>query len=334
MKVVILGGTRFIGRAAVEELAAAGHELLIVHRGQLEPTDMPQVTHVHCERSDLGLHAKELRAFAPETVIDCLALSRTDAEGALDAIPNARRWIVISSVDVYRAFGALLAGRETDPVPITEESAVRPDRYPYKGKLPGRDDYDKLDVEDVYLPRGALVMRLPMVFGEHDYQRREEFILRRVRAGRKQIPFGAGTWLTCRVYVRDIARAIRLALDKSDVTGVLNICEDRTYSMGMWARMILEAAGSDAELVRVPDDRLPQDLQETGSLPQHIAASSAKARRLLGWSTSDPEASLRTTVRWHLDHPPANASEDFSADDQALEAGREPLAEKFGDPGG
>lgn len=318
MKIAVLGGTRFIGRAAAEELAAAGHELLIVHRGQLEPADMPRVDHLHCERSELVSHKKELTAFAPEAVIDCLALSRADAEGALQAIPDARRRIVISSVDVYRAFGSLLTGRESDPVPITEESPVRSERYPYRGQLPGRDDYDKLDVEDVYAAAHALVLRLPMVFGEHDYQRREEFLLRRVRAGRKRIPFGAGTWLTCRVYVRDIARAIRLALDKPDVTGTLNICEDRTYSMGLWARMILEAAGWDAELVRVPDDRLPPDLQETGSLPQHIATSSAKARRLLGWSTSDPEESLRTTVRWHLAHPPDGASEDFAADDQAL----------------
>ena len=318
MKIAVLGGTRFIGRAAVEELAAAGHELLIVHRGQLEPSDMPQVEHLHCERSELASQKKKLTAFAPEAVIDCFALTRADAEGALQAIPDARRWIVISSVDVYRAFGALLTGRETDPVPITEESPVRSDRYPYRGKLPGRDDYDKLDVEDVYVAAGALVLRLPMVFGEHDYQRREEFILRRVRAGRKRIPFGAGTWLTCRVYVRDIARAIRLALERPDVTGILNMCEDRTYSMRLWARMILDAAGSDAELVRVPDDQLPPDLEETGSLPQHIAASSAKARRLLGWSTSDPEASLRTTVRWHLAHPPTGASEDFSPDDRAL----------------
>ena len=318
MKIAVLGGTRFIGRAAVEELAAAGHELLIVHRGELEPVDMPQVEHLHCERSELASHTKDLTAFAPEAVVDCFALTRADAEVALQALPNVGSWIVISSVDVYRAFGALLSGRETDAVPLTEESPVRDDRYPFRGKVAGRENYDKLDVEDVYLPHRALVVRLPMVYGEHDYQRREEFILRRVRAGRKRIPFGAGSWLTCRVYVRDVARAIRLALSQPAVTGALNICEDRTYSVGLWARMILEAAGSDAELVRVPDDLLPADLEETGSLPQHIAASAHKARTLLGWSTSDQWASLQTTVRWHLDHPPANASEDFSADDRAL----------------
>jgi nucleoside-diphosphate-sugar epimerase len=318
VRVIVLGGTRFIGRATVEDLAAAGHELLIVHRGQLEPDDLPRAPHLHCERTELAAHRTELAAFAADAVIDFFALTRADAEGALQAIPNAKRRIVISSMDVYRAFGSVLVDRETDPVPITEESPVRSDRHPYRGKLAGLENYDKLDVEDVYLPLGALSVRLPMVYGERDYQRREEFILRRVRAGRKQIPFGTGSWLTCRGYVRDVARAICLALEKPAVTGVLNLCEDRTYSMRLWARMILDAAGSDAELVRVPDDRLPEDLHETGNLAQHVAASAQKARRVLGWTTSDPLQSLRTSVRWHLDHPPADASEDFSADDHAL----------------
>ena len=36
MRVIVLGGTRFIGRATVEELVAAGHEVMVVHRGRLE----------------------------------------------------------------------------------------------------------------------------------------------------------------------------------------------------------------------------------------------------------------------------------------------------------
>jgi len=41
MRVMVLGGTRFIGAAIVEELAAHGHELLIVHRGEHEPAELP-----------------------------------------------------------------------------------------------------------------------------------------------------------------------------------------------------------------------------------------------------------------------------------------------------
>ena len=295
---------------------------------------MPEVRHLHCERAQLAEHREELHAFAADAVLDCRALTRADAELALDALPGIGRWIVISSIDIYRAFGALNADRETDPVPLDEDSPVRRERYPYRGQMPGMDEYDKLDVEDVYLPRGATVLRLPMVYGEHDYQRREEFLLRRVRAGRTRIPFGSGQWLACRVYVRDVARAVHLTLRKDVAGEVMNICEDRTYSMRMWSRFILDAAGSDAELVRVADDLLPEDLKPTGTMTQHIAASAKKARSLLGWTTSDPLETLRTTVRWHLAHPPEEDDRDFGPDDRVLEARPNALDERSGDPGG
>jgi len=193
-----LGGTRFIGRAIVEELVAAGHDLLIVHRGNLEPDDLVPVQHLHAERKELAVHRDELAAFKPDAAIDCRALTRADAQIAIDALPAGLRLVVISSLDVYRAFGAVNEERETDPIPLDEESPVRLNRYPYRGKMPGMDDYDKLDVEDVYLPHDATSVRLPMVYGEHDYQLREEYIWRRVRAGRSRIPFGAGMWLPCR----------------------------------------------------------------------------------------------------------------------------------------
>ncbi len=319
MRVVVLGGTRFIGRAIVEELVAAGHDLLIVHRGVLEPEGLPPAEHLHAARMELPARRSELAAFAPDAAIDCRALTHMDAQTVLDSLPRGLRLVVISSVDVYRAFGALNDDIETDPVPLDEESPVRSERYPYRGKTPGMDDYDKLDVEDVYLPEGGTSLRLPMVYGERDYQLREEFLLRRVRAGRRQIPVGAGMWLACRAYVRDVARGARLAMESRSTAGLaLNLCEDRTFSMAMWSRMILEAASSSAELVRVADELLPEDLKATGTMKQHIAATSRRARDLLGWATSDPAQTLHTTVRWHLDHPPSDADEDFTADDFAL----------------
>jgi UDP-glucose 4-epimerase len=322
LRIAVVGGTRFIGRAAVEELAAAGHELLIVHRGATEPEGMPEAQHLHADRAELPDHKAELAAFRPDAALDCRALTRADAENVVAALPAATRLVVVSSMDVYRAFGAVNLGTETDPVPIDEDSPVRSERYPYRHLVPDRYDYDKLDVEDVYLPRGATSLRLPMVYGERDYQRREEYILRRVRAGRTRIPVGAGKWLACRGYVRDLARGIRLTLESDVARGeALNLCEDRTYSMGLWSRMILDAADSNAELVRVADDVLPPDLEETGSPSQHVLATARRAKSLLGWSTTDPSECLRASVAWHLANPPEQPDPDFSPDDRAL-AGR------------
>ncbi len=47
-------------------------------------------------------------------------------------------------------------------------------------------------------------LRLSMIYGEHDGQRREEFILRRVRACRRRIPIGAGTSLDCDVLAAQV----------------------------------------------------------------------------------------------------------------------------------
>jgi nucleoside-diphosphate-sugar epimerase len=118
--------------------------------------------------------------------------------------------------------------------------------------------------------------------------------------------------------VRDVARAVRLALEAQNAGGVFNVCEDRSYSMRLWSQMILDAADSKARLVRVPDEALPEDLKLTGTVLQHIAATARKAREVLGWTTSDPFETLRTTVQWHLAHPPATIDEDFGPDDQAL----------------
>jgi nucleoside-diphosphate-sugar epimerase len=319
----------------VDELVEGGHDVLVVHRGTTHPPDLrTDVPHLHADRLDLAAVAGELAAFAPEAVLDCAALGATDADAVLGAFPSDDvRLVVLSSMDTYRAYGSLHAGTVTDAVPLDETSPVRPERYPYRGQIPGMDDYEKLDVEERWLGRGGTVCRLPMVFGPHDYQRREEFVLRRVRAGRREIPIGAGTALFTFGFVDDIARGVRLALeaDPSVAAGeVFNFGERRSPTMGLRAQRILDAAeaagaGPAATLVRVPDDALPPDLGLLGTVAQPLLVSSDKARRLLGWDESDPDEALRRSVEWHLAHPPPPApsdqteTDDFSADDAVLE---------------
>jgi UDP-glucose 4-epimerase len=268
------------------------------------------------DRAELASVVGDLGGFG--AFVDTFAFTAGNTRPVLDALPDGARLLVLSSMDVYAAYGSLHAGTVTELVPSDETDAVRAERYPYRGQIPGMDDYEKLDVEELYLERGATVCRLPMVYGEHDGQRREWFILRRVHAGRKQIPVGAGTWLSTRGYVADMASGVRLALESADAAGeIFNLGERASPTVALWARMILEAAGSDAELVRVPDDVLPEDLDLTSAIAQHLVCDSAKARRLLGWTETDPMEALRRSVAWHLANPPEDDG-DFSADDAAL----------------
>lgn len=333
MRVVVIGGTGFVGRAIVRDLREAGHTVLVVHRGQREPDQPPPDEHAHLDRHDVTGLSRALDSFGAEALIDGFALTARDADDVLTAVPGALRLVVLSSMDVYRAFAALHAGIETDPIPLDETSPVRSERYPYRGKLPNMDEYDKLDIEERYLWRGATVLRLPMIYGEHDPQRREEPILRRLRAGRERIPVGPGNWLWTRGYVGDIARATRLAVESEAAAGeILNLGEARATTILAWIEQIVAAAGSDATLVRVAPDVLPPDLGITAPVRPHLVVDSSKARALLGWAPTAPAESIRRSVRWHLAHPPATPDADFSADDRALASVNPPGDGK--EPGG
>ena len=329
MRLLVLGGTRFIGDRIVRAAQRRGDEVTIVHRGSTEPADEPaddalagHGTHIHTDRADFSAISAQARALRPDAVIDTCAMTRADADSVLPYLPEVPI-ILLSSMDVYRAYELLLADEGGQPVPITEDADVRAGRYPLRGRIEGHDDYDKLDVEPAYLARGGTVLRLGAIYGERDPQRREEFILRRVRAGRKRIPVGAGTWLWTRGYVADVASAVLAALDAPAAAAgqVFNIGELATDTMREYAQRILRSAGSDAELVTVPDENVPADLAVTRSVAQQFLCDSGKLARTLGWQPADPELSVGRSVRWHLAHPPEPADADFTPDDRAL-AGR------------
>jgi nucleoside-diphosphate-sugar epimerase len=303
VRTIVLGGTRFIGRAVVDELLSGGHEVLVVHRGEHEPDGLPDVEHLHVHRRELPSVAAELRRFRPDALIDMSCMTGADADTALAAVGPDVRLAVASSIDVYRAFASVWAGTVTDAVPLTEESPLRdgppPDReYVMEGYEYEPGEYENIDVERAYMERGGTVCRLPMVYGPHDYKRREGFVLDRLGDGR--IPVGAGGFLWSRGYAPELARGLRLALGHPGE--VLNLCEAQCASVRLWMEQIVRAAGAEVELVRVPDGELPEDLEIAGDILQHWLATPAKAERLLGWRHADPEACVRASVAWHLDH--------------------------------
>jgi nucleoside-diphosphate-sugar epimerase len=323
MRIIILGGTAFIGRAMTEYFADQGHEVLVVHRGETEPPGLPDVQHLHVDRSELAGAREAIEAFQPDAAVEVYAMNGEEAETALSVLPQGIRLVAISSCDVYRAYQSLHTGKQTDTLPLVETSPLRDagwtEPMPVRGET--TRSFQNLEVEQAYLARGAAVLRLSAVYGPHDGQRRFEFVLRRVRAGRKQIPIGAGTFLWSRVYVHDVAKLTLLALTDDAARGeIFNVSEQFSAPMRLHAQQVLDAVGSDAELVAVPDAALPPDLKTTGTISQHLVTDSAKARALLGWELTDQAEALRRSVRWHLENPPAEWSDDFSADDAALAA--------------
>lgn len=314
MRVVVLGGTRFVGRAITRPLAAAGHAVLIVHRGQAELITESNVTHLHARRSSWPDHRAAFHAFSPDVAIDVSAGNAAGAHAALSALPRDIRLVALSSIDVYRAYQGLHSQRQTDAVPLTEDSPLRTSRY-----IDG-PQWENLDIEQHYLEAGAIVLRLGAVYGEHDYLHRFEPVLRRIRAARARMPVGTGSFLFSRVYVGDVAQAVLAALHARDgLAGCFNIVEAQTAPMRLFYEQIVASTGSELELVRVPDAVLPVELRAGGGPVQHLLASPLKARDLLGWRDSGL-ANFSRSVRWHLAHPPDDWNRDFSADDASFAA--------------
>jgi nucleoside-diphosphate-sugar epimerase len=321
LRVLVLGGTRFVGRALVSELLGAGHAVAVLHRGEHEAELPPEVVHIHADRRWLGDCQGEIGKFAPEAAVDLSAMTAADAEAAVAVFDPMLPLVAASSADVYRAFRSLYEDVTTDAVPLREDSTLRSEAPPDQVVMPGWNyeaaRYDKLDVERIYLERGATICRLPLVYGEHDYRRREEFVLSRVRAVRDRIPTGPGTLLLSRGYAPEIARGLRLAVEDEVQGEIFNLAERETATVRLWIQEILAAAGHEAELVRVPEELLPEDLGFTVEFQQPLVVDCAKARRELGWIHAPWQECVAKSVRWHLANPPEESG-GFEADDAAL----------------
>jgi nucleoside-diphosphate-sugar epimerase len=59
VKILLLGGTGFIGRCLVHQLLADRHELAVFHRGEIEAALPDSVAHIHGDRRDLAKYARQ-----------------------------------------------------------------------------------------------------------------------------------------------------------------------------------------------------------------------------------------------------------------------------------
>ena len=321
MRVLVLGGTRFVGPFAVRRFAAEGHDVAIFHRGETEPELPPTVKHLHGDFARFGEHLDGLRAFSPDVVVDLVPFVDKAGHGVAHFADVAERAVVLSSGDVYRAFARLLGSEpgDLDPVPLNEASPLRAEPSP---DLAVGIDYDNLEVERA-LRLGeppVTILRLAVVYGPGDPYNRLGGYLRRMDDRREAIILEerVASWRWSREYVANVAAAIATVVaDPRSAGRVYNVAPETTLTEEEWVRAIAAAAGWRGEIVRVPSNVLPDAMRLGIDVRQDLVMDSSRIRHELGFEPPvSLEDGLQSTVAWARKMP--LQAPDYAAEDAAL----------------
>jgi nucleoside-diphosphate-sugar epimerase len=315
MRVLIIGGTSFLGPPLVRRLVTLGHEVAVFHRGRT-PADLPPgVVEILGDRHSLTAHVPEFRRLGPEIVVDMIAFTEADALGLVGTFLGlARRTVVISSADVYRAYGRFF-GTEPGPVemtPLPEGAPLRSVLFPYRQRSQGPDDlfysYDKLPVERVFLGNPDLpgtVLRLPMVHGPGDPYHRLSPYLKRMDDGRPTILLdeGMARWKCPRGHVEDVASAIVKAVVDDRAAGrVYNVAEPVATTEAEWVTRIGEVIGWKGRVVTAQAGRIPLPYwfeQDLFTDPSRLVHELGDIKAV------DSIEALERTIAWERANPPS-----------------------------
>jgi 2'-hydroxyisoflavone reductase len=249
MRLLVLGGTKFLGRAAVEAALAAGHEVTLVNRGETNPDLFPEAERLRADLAgDLGVLAG--RSWDAAVDLDPTQLprhTRRRAEALADAVAH---YVFVSTISVYADPSQPLD--EGSPVlepPEEEPEAFDPELY---GQLKVGSERA---VQEVF-GECAAVARPGLIAGPHDPSDRFTYWPRRLAEGGDVLAPGDPGAPVQLVDARDLgAWLVRLAEERT--SGVFNgTGPGEPLTLGELLERVAAAVGGDARLVWVDEQRL------------------------------------------------------------------------------
>lgn len=251
MRILVLGGTSFVGRAIVEDALRTGAEVTLFGRGKTGAELFPELIRLIGDR-DTGDYGA-LRSDRWDAVVDVSGYVPRHVGQAMDALGDrAGRYLFISSHAVYQLAGVEPGSAEDTPrrPPVRDTEELDDDTY---GPL-------KVACEDDVVARygsGATIVRPGKVAGPHDPQDGLTYWVRRAaRGGRVVLPADPEQPVQV-IDVRDLARLV-VQLLADDRTGAFHaVGPAEPVTLGGLIETCARVACTQVEIVPVPPDQAP-----------------------------------------------------------------------------
>ncbi len=321
MRVLLIGGTMFIGKTLVARLLDAGHEITLFHRKAEHPFG-PDVRSVVGNRNDALSVRSALAGRQFDAVCDIAydwerGTTGPQVEATAKAVPGPlSRYIFMSSVAAYGH--GLNHGEDDALAPDTDANDY------VRNKAMSERALFRMHRESQF---PAVTMRPPFVYGPENPFYREAFFWDRIRNDRPIIVPGDGKRLMQFVYVDDLVTACCHALENPAAVGrAFNVACETAVTQTELVTEFASAAGKPASIVYVPREiiernggnafRDPLYFGEYYDLPS-ITETVDSVQRVLGVQLTPFASGLRETYRWYSARP-AQRSADFSFDDKLL----------------
>jgi 2'-hydroxyisoflavone reductase len=262
-KILILGGTNFLGPALVAAARAHGHTLTLFNRGKTNPGRFPDLEQLHGDRDG---HLEALAGRKWDVVIDDSGyVPRLVKDSATLLAPNVGHYIFISTISVYADLGKPVD--ESSPVGKLKEPTEKIDNGAY-GPLKALCE----QAAEAAMPGRVTVVRPGLIVGPDDPTDRFTYWPVRLARGGEVLAPGNPTDPVAYIDVRDLANWIVWSVVEKRVLGTFNaLGPAATLGVGVLLDGCRKGVGSDATLTWVDADFLDkQKVRPWADLPVWI----------------------------------------------------------------